>query len=93
LANTRAIRVIAKAFEAAGLPAGELHVILGGSETGEAVVSSPYTDVISFTGSSAAGRRVDEVAGRLLKKVVLELGGNNALIVLGDDDLDKAASY
>ncbi|QTX04382.1 aldehyde dehydrogenase family protein [Agromyces archimandritae] len=84
--------VIAKAFEAAGLPAGVLHVLPGGPETGEAVVASPHTDVISFTGSTAAGRRVGEVAGRLLKKVVLELGGNNALIVLDDADLDEAVS-
>lgn len=82
--------VLARAFEAAGLPAGVLHVLPGGPETGEAVVASPHTDVISFTGSTAAGRRVGEVAGRLLKKVVLELGGNNAFVVLDDADLDDA---
>ncbi|MBS1698897.1 MAG: aldehyde dehydrogenase family protein [Actinobacteria bacterium] len=81
---------IALAFEEAGLPEGVLHVIPGGPETGQAVVASPHTDVISFTGSTAAGRRVGEVAGGLLKKVVLELGGNNALIVLEDANLDEA---
>jgi benzaldehyde dehydrogenase (NAD) len=82
--------VIAQAFEAAGLPAGVLHVLPGGPETGEALVTSTFTEVISFTGSTAAGRRVGEAAGRLLKKVVLELGGNNALIVLDDANLDEA---
>ncbi|MBS1698915.1 MAG: aldehyde dehydrogenase family protein [Actinobacteria bacterium] len=82
--------VIALAFEAAGLPAGVLHVLPGGPEIGEAVVASPHTQVISFTGSTAAGKRVGEVAGALLKRVVLELGGNNALIVLDDADLDRA---
>jgi NAD-dependent aldehyde dehydrogenases len=85
--------VIARAFEAAGLPAGVLHVLAGGPAVGEAVVASPHTDVISFTGSTAAGRRVGEVAGRLLKKVVLELGGNNAFIVLDDADLDDAIRF
>lgn len=64
----------------------------GGPETGEAVVRSPHTAVISFTGSSAAGRRVGEVAGGLLKRVVLELGGNNAFVVMADADLDRAVA-
>lgn len=84
--------VLARIFEAAGLPEGLLHVLPGGAETGEAVVRSPHTQVISFTGSSAAGRRVGEVAGGLLKRVVLELGGNNAMIVLDDADLDAAVN-
>lgn len=82
--------VIAEVFERAGLPSGVLHVLPGGPETGEAVVSSPHTSVISFTGSSAAGRRVGEVAGSLVKRVILELGGNNAIIVMPDADLDRA---
>ncbi|QTX04399.1 aldehyde dehydrogenase family protein [Agromyces archimandritae] len=82
--------VIARAFEEAGLPPGVLHVLPGGPATGEALVASPHTQVISFTGSTAAGRRVGELAGRLLKRAVLELGGNNALIVLEDADLDEA---
>ncbi|MFV0373871.1 aldehyde dehydrogenase family protein, partial [Microbacterium sp.] len=82
--------VIARAFEAAGLPAGVLHVLPGGPATGQAVVSCSDIDVISFTGSTEAGRRVGALAGGLLKKVVLELGGNNALIVLDDADLDHA---
>jgi len=82
--------LIAEIFERAGLPEGLLHVLPGDAETGEAVVSSPHTAVIAFTGSSAAGRRVGEIAGRMLKRVSLELGGNNAIIVLADADLDLA---
>ncbi|WP_433347221.1 aldehyde dehydrogenase family protein [Microtetraspora malaysiensis] len=83
---------LARVFEAAGLPSGLLHVLPGGPEVGEAVVRSPHTRVISFTGSSATGRRVGEIAGGLLKRVVLELGGNNALIILDDADLDAAVN-
>ncbi|MEV7010045.1 aldehyde dehydrogenase family protein [Streptosporangium sp. NPDC051022] len=83
---------LARVFEAAGLPSGLLHVLPGGPEAGEAVVRSRHTSVISFTGSSATGRRVGEIAGGLLKRVVLELGGNNAFIVLDDADLDAAVN-
>src|SRR6185437_8000175 len=79
-------------FREAGLPDGLLHVVLGGAKVGEAIVTDPNVNVVSFTGSTAAGRRVGEIAGRLLRKVSLELGGNNALIVLDDADLDAAAS-
>ena len=83
---------IARVFEEAGLPEGLLHVLPGGPEAGEAVVTEPLVRIISFTGSTAAGRRVGELAGRLLKRVHLELGGNSALIVMDDADLDLAAS-
>ncbi len=82
--------LLAEIFERAGLPEGLLHILPGGPETGEAVVRSPYTRVISFTGSSAAGRRVGEVAGGLLKRVILELGGNNAIVVMADADIERA---
>lgn len=84
--------VLAEIFERAGLPDDVLHILPGGPETGEAVVRSPHTSVISFTGSSVAGRRVGEVAGGLLKRVILELGGNNAFIVMADADLDLAVA-
>jgi benzaldehyde dehydrogenase (NAD) len=84
--------VIARVFEEAGLPEGLLHVLPGGAGTGEAVVTEPLVRVVSFTGSTAAGRRVGELAGRLLKRVHLELGGNSALVILDDADLDLAAS-
>jgi benzaldehyde dehydrogenase (NAD) len=83
---------IARVFEEAGLPEGVLHVLPGGVAAGEALVADPHTRVISFTGSTAAGRRVGEAAGRHLKRAHLELGGNNALIVLDDADLDRALS-
>jgi len=84
--------MIARIFEEAGLPPGGLHVLPGGAEVGEALCSSPDVAMIQFTGSSATGARVGELAGRHRKKVSLELGGKNALIVLDDADLDLAAS-
>ncbi|MEC5317571.1 benzaldehyde dehydrogenase [Brenneria populi subsp. brevivirga] len=84
--------VIAAALEQAGLPKGVLHMLPGGSDVGQALVEDPGVPMISFTGSTAAGRRIGELAGSRLKKVSLELGGKNALIVLDDTDLDRAAS-
>ncbi|MHA4848091.1 MULTISPECIES: aldehyde dehydrogenase family protein [unclassified Rhodococcus (in: high G+C Gram-positive bacteria)] len=84
--------VLARIFQEAGLPAGLLSVLPGGAAAGEAVVIHPAVRVIAFTGSTRAGRAVGELAGRHLKRAHLELGGNNALIVLADADLDKAVS-
>jgi len=84
--------VLARVFEEAGLPEGVLHVLPGGADAGAALVEDPHVRVISFTGSTAAGRRVGEAAGRLLKRAHLELGGNSALVVLDDADLDLAVS-
>jgi benzaldehyde dehydrogenase (NAD) len=84
--------ILARLFEAAGLPPGCLHVLPGNAATGEALVTDPDVTMISFTGSTAAGRRVGELASRHLKKVTLELGGKNSTIVLDDADLDVAAS-
>ncbi|GAC1599835.1 MAG: benzaldehyde dehydrogenase [Pseudarthrobacter sp.] len=79
-------------FEEAGLPPGLLALLPGGADIGAAVVEAPEVSVIAFTGSTAAGRKIGETAGRLLKHAHLELGGNNALIVLPGADLAKAAS-
>jgi benzaldehyde dehydrogenase (NAD) len=84
--------LLARLLEAAGLPAGVLHMLPGEAEAGEALVTDPDVAMISFTGSTTVGRRVGELAGRHLKKVALELGGKNALIVLDDADLDLAVS-
>jgi benzaldehyde dehydrogenase (NAD) len=84
--------VVARMFEEAGLPPGVLQVFSGGVDVGEALVADPHVEMISFTGSTAAGRRVGEAAGRHLKRTALELGGNNPLIVLEDADVDAAAS-
>jgi benzaldehyde dehydrogenase (NAD) len=82
--------MMAAVFEEAGLPPGVLHVLPGGPDVGEALVVDPNVRVISFTGSTAAGRLVGEAAGRHLKRVHLELGGNSALIVRADADLHAA---
>lgn len=84
--------VLARIFEEAGLPPGLLSVLPGGAEAGEAVVVHPTVRVIAFTGSTRAGRLIGELAGRHLKRAHLELGGNNALIVLDDADLERAVS-
>lgn len=82
--------VIARLFELAGLPAGALQLVPGGGDAGEALCSDPNVAMIQFTGSTNAGRRVGETASRNLKKVSLELGGKNSLIILEDADLDLA---
>ena len=82
--------VLARVFAEAGLPDGVLHVLPGGAGAGEALVADPNVRVISFTGSTAAGRKVGEAAARHLKRAHLELGGNSALVVLDDVDLDLA---
>lgn len=79
-------------FEEAGLPSGVLQVLPGGVEVGEAVVEAPEVSVIAFTGSTNAGRAVGKLAASHLKRAHLELGGNNALLVLPDADLGLAAS-
>lgn len=83
--------MVALALQAGGLPAGVLQVVPGQAEAGEALCTDPHTQMISFTGSTSVGRRVGELAGKHLKKVALELGGKNSLIVLEDADLDIAA--
>ncbi|MFD7877699.1 aldehyde dehydrogenase family protein [Streptomyces sp. NPDC059766] len=83
---------LAAVFAAAGLPEHLLAVLPGGPETGQALVADPQVPVISFTGSTAAGRAVGEAAGRHLKRAHLELGGNSALVVLEDADLDAVIS-
>jgi alpha-ketoglutaric semialdehyde dehydrogenase len=77
-----------------GLPAGVLNVVQGlGSEAGAALVDHPDVDLVSFTGSAATGRWINETAGRRLAKVCLELGGKNALVVCDDADLDGAVRW
>ena len=84
--------IIARIFEEAGLPPGVLHIIPGGADAGEALCSDDNIAMISFTGSARGGSKVGELCGKHLKKVQLELGGKNALIILDDADLDIAAS-
>ncbi|WP_328722783.1 aldehyde dehydrogenase family protein [Streptomyces sp. NBC_00247] len=83
--------LIAKIFEDAGLPAGLLNVVVTDiAEIGDALLEHPVPGVISFTGSDKVGRHVATVGAAHLKRVVLELGGNSALIVLDDADVDYA---
>jgi benzaldehyde dehydrogenase (NAD) len=84
--------IIASVLEEAGLPEGVLHVLPGAAEAGEALVTDRHARMISFTGSTAVGKRVGELAGKHLKKVSLELGGNNVLLILEDADLEAAIS-
>ena len=81
---------IAELFAAAGAPPGLFQVLPGDVEIGQRLVTHPDVAMIHFTGSTTVGRQIAQAAGGLLKKVSLELGGNNALIVLDDADLDQA---
>jgi acyl-CoA reductase-like NAD-dependent aldehyde dehydrogenase len=78
----------------AGLPPGVLNIVHGfGEEAGAPLVADPEVDVVSFTGSTAVGRRIASIAGERLAKVSLELGGKNPLIVCDDADLEAAAGW
>jgi benzaldehyde dehydrogenase (NAD) len=83
---------LAEIFAAAGLPDGLLHVLPGGADVGRALVAEPVVRVIAFTGSTRAGRQVAALAAQHLKRVHLELGGNSALLVLDDVDVEAASS-
>jgi aldehyde dehydrogenase (NAD+) len=86
--------VFAELAEAAGLPAGVLNVVHGvGAEAGAALVADPRVGVISFTGSTAVGRRIAREAGDRLARVSLELGGKNPFVVCDDADLDLAVKW
>ena len=80
--------VFAEAAQECGMPPGVLNVVPGGVETGKHLVSHPGVDKVSFTGSTAAGRIIGEVCGRLLRPVTLELGGKSAAVILDDADLE-----
>ncbi|MFJ3231676.1 aldehyde dehydrogenase family protein [Streptomyces sp. NPDC086787] len=83
--------LIAKLFEDAGLPAGLLNVVLTDiAEIGDAFIEHPVPRLISFTGSDKVGRHIATVCAAQLKRTVLELGGNSALVVLDDADVDYA---
>lgn len=86
-----AVIEIARYLEEAGLPRGAHQVLTGGRDVGEALVRAEGVDMIAMTGSTAAGKRILEVAAQTLKKVHLELGGNDATIVCGDADIEATA--
>lgn len=85
-----AVRLAQLAAEA--LPPGVLNVVLGGQETGEALLAHPGISGVAFTGSVETGRRIAEMAGRTLKKAVLELGGKSPVVVFEDSDLDRISA-
>jgi aldehyde dehydrogenase (NAD+) len=85
--------VLAEACEAVELPAGVFNLVTGyGPVVGEAIVSHPQTDMVSFTGSTRAGRRVSELAAARVKPVAVELGGKSPNVILDDADLERAVA-
>jgi aldehyde dehydrogenase (NAD+) len=83
--------LLAEVIEAAGLPAGVFNLVTGvGPVVGEAIAAHPQVDMISFTGSTRAGRRVSELASATVKPVAMELGGKSPNVILDDADLERA---
>ncbi|WP_339164543.1 aldehyde dehydrogenase family protein [Siminovitchia sp. FSL W7-1587] len=83
--------ILAKAFEYAGLSPGVFNMLLTDiEEIGDEMIENPIPRLISFTGSTAVGRRIGEIAGRNLKRVALELGGNSPFVVLSDANVNQA---
>ena len=85
--------VLAEVIDDAGLPAGVFNLVSGvGPVVGEAIAAHPDVDMVSFTGSTRAGKRVAELAAATVKRVALELGGKSANVILPDADLEKAVA-
>ncbi|MCW2523349.1 MAG: aldehyde dehydrogenase [Frankiales bacterium] len=84
--------LIARVAEEAGIPPGVFNVITGGGAVGDELTSSPLVDMVTFTGSTATGRRIMASAAETIKRVQLELGGKSAQVVLGDAGEDYARS-
>ncbi|WP_018313974.1 aldehyde dehydrogenase family protein [Cupriavidus sp. UYPR2.512] len=83
--------VLAEVIEAAGLPPGVFNLVTGyGPVVGEVLASHPEVDMVSFTGSTRAGKRVSELGSQTVKRVALELGGKSASVILDDADLPSA---
>ena len=83
--------IVAAAAEAAGLPPGVLNVVTADREVSEQLVRDPRVDKITFTGSTAAGRRIASICGERIARCTLELGGKSAAVILDDMDLEAAA--
>lgn len=83
--------ILAEIIDEVGLPAGVFNLVSGyGPVVGEAIAAHPEVDMVSFTGSTRAGKRVSELAAGTVKRVALELGGKSASVVLDDADFEKA---
>jgi acyl-CoA reductase-like NAD-dependent aldehyde dehydrogenase len=83
--------LISEAAEAAGLPPGVLNVVCADREVSELLVRDPRVDKITFTGSTAAGRRIASICGERIARVTLELGGKSAAVILDDADIETTA--
>jgi aldehyde dehydrogenase (NAD+) len=83
--------IVAEAAEAAGLPPGVLNVVTADREVSELLVRDPRVDKITFTGSTAAGRRIASICGERIARCTLELGGKSAAVILDDMDVQTAA--
>jgi len=81
--------ILAEAAQEAGLPPGIINWVPGGRELGAYLVSHPGIDKVAFTGSTAAGRSIAEICGKLLRPVTLELGGKSAAVILDDAKLES----
>jgi acyl-CoA reductase-like NAD-dependent aldehyde dehydrogenase len=83
------IRLV-EVLDGVGFPPGVINIVTGsGPDVGEAIVASPHTDMVSFTGSTGVGQAIGEVAGRSMKRLLLELGGKGAALVFDDADLKR----
>ena len=81
--------VVAEIAEAIGLPPGVLNVVTADREVSELLVRDPRVDKITFTGSTAAGRRIASICGERIARCTLELGGKSAAVILDDMDLQR----
>jgi len=86
----RILARLAELVAEVGLPEGVVNVLTGDGDTGRAIVEHPGIAKIAFTGSTEVGRSIGETAGRMLKRVTLELGGKSPNIILPDADLERA---
>jgi len=84
--------IVGRLLEEAGCPPGVVNIVPAGREVSEYLVSHPGVAKVTFTGSSAAGRRIAEICGRDLRRVTLELGGKSAAVILDDADLEQTVS-
>src|SRR6202158_4164883 len=84
--------IFARLLEKAVMPNGLFHVLPGAAETGDALVKEPAINMISFTGSTRVGRQVGSIASGVLKRVSLELGGNNPYVVFDDPDIEAPSA-
>ena len=85
--------MLCKMMKKAGLPDGVVNMVFGyGNTVGESIVTHPQVKIVSFTGSTAVGKKIAQLTAASMKKVSLELGGKNAAVVFNDADLEEAVN-